>query len=92
MDTAYSSKTISATHSLLPSSVNSAFLRRSMCVVFFCFVFLLLFTGVTGRGGGWDVGKLASCLIGEGGRRGLRTMFQVVSGSFLQPDIRKKLS
>lgn len=29
-----SSKCISTTHSLLPNSVNSAFLQRSMCVVF----------------------------------------------------------
>lgn len=29
-----SSKSISTTHSLLPNSVNSAFLQRSMCVVF----------------------------------------------------------
>ncbi|CAM4705460.1 unnamed protein product [Caretta caretta] len=31
MNTACSSKTISATHSLLPNSVNSAFLQRSIC-------------------------------------------------------------
>lgn len=54
MDTAHSSKTISATHSLLPNSVNSAFLQRSMCVGFlffffsccwfyFCFVLFLSF-------------------------------------------------
>lgn len=44
MDTAHSSKTISATHSLLPNSVNSAFLRRSMRVGFwFGFVVLIFF-------------------------------------------------
>lgn len=42
MDTAHSSKTISATHSLLPNSVNSAFLQRSMCVGFLFFFFFLL--------------------------------------------------
>lgn len=39
MDTVHSSKTISATHSLLPNSVNSAFLQRSMCVGFLFFFF-----------------------------------------------------
>lgn len=42
MDTVHSSKTISATHSLLPNSVNSAFLQRSMCVGFLFFFFFLL--------------------------------------------------
>lgn len=75
MDTVHSSKTISATHSLLPNSVNSAFLQRSMCVgflffffpvvgfifVLFCFYLLLL----------------------------LVTMFQIISRSFLEPEFRK---
>lgn len=55
-DTACSSKTISATHSLLPNSVNSAFLRRSMCVVFlfffFCSFAIYWCIGLGGLGGG----------------------------------------
>lgn len=65
MDTAYSSKTISATHSLLPNSVNSAFLRRSMCVGFVCFFFSFAIYWCIGLGG-WgegcgEIGLLFHC-------------------------------
>lgn len=72
MDTACSSKTISATHSLLPNSVNSAFLRRSMCVVLF---FFLLFTGVSFWGGGGEMGLLFN--LGWGGQGEMVTVFQI---------------
>lgn len=71
-DTACSSKTISATHSLLPNSVNSAFLRRSMCVDFFFFFVLLLFTGVS-VWGGWGEGCGEIGLLFNWGGREMRS-------------------
>ena len=84
MDTVHSSKTISATHSLLPNSVNSAFLQRSMCVgflffffpvvgfifVLFCFYLLLLLVYRSGGVGGGMWGNRSLVSLGGGRGRG----------------------
>lgn len=62
-----SSKSISTIHSLLPNSVNSAFLQRSMCVVFgYYWCIIWVWEGWGGKEGRW-VGSflLKLGLIGE---------------------------